>query len=77
MIFIDGGHIYSQVKHDYNKWSKQLKKGGYILLHDCTLQYLGILRLCGEIQLKNEMQFIEQLGCIRVYKNYRIDCGYN
>ena len=34
-IFIDGLHIYEQVQKDFLNSLKFLKKGGYIILHDC------------------------------------------
>ncbi len=68
-IFIDGGHEYNQVKKDYDKFSKQLNKNGYLLFHDCFKEYQGILQLCDEIIINNEMRFIEKIGVINIFKN--------
>lgn len=34
ILFIDGNHDYESVLRDYNDWSSQIKKGGYIAFHD-------------------------------------------
>ncbi len=34
MLWIDGSHIYEDVKKDFLLWSKFLKKGGIIVFHD-------------------------------------------
>ena len=34
LLFIDGHHIYEEVKQDINDWAKFIVKGGYLVLHD-------------------------------------------
>jgi len=34
LLFIDGDHTYEGVKDDYNRYSKYVKNGGLIVLHD-------------------------------------------
>lgn len=37
IIFIDGSHLFADVKKDFFVWKKKLKKGGWIILHDATV----------------------------------------
>lgn len=34
LLFIDGDHTYEGVKEDYLRYSKYVKKGGFIIFHD-------------------------------------------
>jgi predicted O-methyltransferase YrrM len=36
-IFIDGDHSYEGIKRDWDDWSKKLKIGGIIALHDTNI----------------------------------------
>jgi predicted O-methyltransferase YrrM len=41
LLFIDGNHEYGAVKRDFLEWTKYLKKGGVVILHDANnLNYL-------------------------------------
>lgn len=33
-VFIDGSHLYNDVKNDIKAWKKKIKKGGFIAGHD-------------------------------------------
>lgn len=35
-LFIDGGHLYDDVKRDYEHWIDTVMTGGHILFHDAT-----------------------------------------
>lgn len=37
LLFIDGGHDLGVVEADWKVWTGQLKKGGWVLLHDATV----------------------------------------
>ncbi len=34
MVFIDGGHSYEAALNDYKTWSRHIKSGGYLVIHD-------------------------------------------
>lgn len=36
-IFIDGSHIYEDVKQDFEQWLPYVKSGGYIAMHDSAM----------------------------------------
>ena len=36
-IFIDGDHSYDGIKQDWNDWSKKVRSGGVIALHDTSI----------------------------------------
>lgn len=36
LLFIDGSHLYPDVKKDLKNWTKKIKKGGMVVLHDAT-----------------------------------------
>jgi len=63
-IFIDGDHSYEGIKKDWADWSKKIKPGGIIALHDTsipshnkTIAELGSYKYFNEI-IKNDIQFI-------------------
>lgn len=37
IVFIDGSHLFADVKKDFFAWKKKLKRGGWIVLHDATV----------------------------------------
>lgn len=48
LVFIDGDHNYSAVKHDFMKVSPWIIEGGMLVFHDCTY-YESVSRVVGEI----------------------------
>ena len=34
MVFIDGGHSMAAALNDYRIWSRHIKPGGYLAIHD-------------------------------------------
>ena len=50
-LFIDGDHTYKGVKQDFNDYSKLVKKGGYIALHDIRT----IRNNCGVSEFWNDL----------------------
>lgn len=53
ILHIDGRHRYEDVKEDYANWSKFVRAGGVILLHDTSefREPFGVHRLFAEIDL--------------------------
>jgi predicted O-methyltransferase YrrM len=49
MLFIDGDHKYPGVKNDFEEYTRLVKPGGIILLHDITNQNEGVRDLWNEI----------------------------
>ncbi len=47
MLFIDGEHSYKGVSHDYYKFQKFVKKGGYIVFHD--YEFKDIKNFCDSL----------------------------
>jgi cephalosporin hydroxylase len=67
ILHIDGLHTYEAVKEDYDSWSKFVKDGGVILLHDTCVfdRNFGVWKLFEEIQLpKVNFQHSAGLGVI-------------
>lgn len=58
VVFVDGDHSYEGVKRDFQTWSKALKPGGVILLHDAKPETpfgvlpvdQGVARLAREVE---------------------------
>jgi len=56
-LFIDGDHTYEAVKMDYIIYSKMVRKGGVIVLHDAGLKLhpgVGVHKVWDEISTENE-----------------------
>ena len=53
ILHIDGRHRYEDVKEDYENWSRFVRPGGIILLHDTSefREPFGVHRLFAEIEL--------------------------
>jgi predicted O-methyltransferase YrrM len=62
LLFVDGDHSYEGAKADFDRWSKFVRPGGHVLLHDAVDTggygnvYPGVARLAGEIGLGWERQ---------------------
>lgn len=42
LLYIDGGHKYSEVKLDYDSWVFKVKSGGFILFHDYSVAHCEV-----------------------------------
>lgn len=54
LLFIDGDHTYEGVKDDFNRYSKYVKPGGLIVLHD--IAYHDQVKDCQVDQFWNELK---------------------
>lgn len=77
-VFVDGDHNYSVVKQDFEFYSKLVKIGGYISLHDSALNrsspvivhWPGSSRVADEIIL-NESDCFEYVGTTYCMTTFR------
>jgi len=49
LLFIDGSHIYKDVKKDFELFFPWVKPGGLVLFHDVHPEFPGVLRVWREI----------------------------
>ena len=42
ILHIDGFHTYDAVRNDYNEWTRFLKDGGVVLIHDTCIDWFGV-----------------------------------
>ena len=78
MIWIDGSHIYSDVKRDFEQWFEKIERGGYILFHDTapvtSIQpspfggWPGPTLLANELKNDPRVEFIEIVSTISVFR---------
>jgi len=82
LLFIDGSHFYEEVKRDFETWSKFVKKGGLILLHDSRKDnidedkegeifsqgYIGPTLLAKEIEKSDKFDLIDTCYSISVFR---------
>jgi predicted O-methyltransferase YrrM len=61
LVFIDGGHRYSEVKADFAKTAPWVAVDGIVAFHD-VLYYEGVSRLVGEILSTAKWSFAGQCG---------------
>lgn len=50
VLFIDGAHWYEGVKDDWNNFSPFVKKGGWVVFHDCDETSPGVVQVFDEIK---------------------------
>ena len=42
ILHIDAGHSYEEVKNDFMAWLPKMKKGGVVMMHDTSLDAVGM-----------------------------------
>lgn len=55
LIFIDADHSYDAVKRDWKDWSRKVKLGGRIALHDSQPMHGRCPESCGPVRLVREL----------------------
>lgn len=69
LLFIDGDHSYSAVKHDILHYTPRVVKGGIIAFHDYALPYCeGVTQAVDELMCSNEYEHICDYYSLRVYR---------
>ena len=69
ILHIDGLHTYEAIKNDFDTWSKFLKNGGIILMHDTCVQHadFGVYKFFDEIKLpKLNFKVSHGLGVVTI-----------
>jgi predicted O-methyltransferase YrrM len=41
--FVDGDHSYQGVRSDLLHWGRRVRKGGWVLVHDCVPRFQGVM----------------------------------
>lgn len=74
LIFIDGSHIYEDVKRDFIDWFPLLEREGFICFHDSApiinsfQGWPGPIKLVKELKDNNSMIFIEVIDTLSIFK---------
>jgi len=71
LIFIDGGHTYNDVKHDFEKFKHYCKEEGIIAFHDYGIYHtaiIGVTKFCDSINVKKQIG-----GTICFFKKNQIE----
>lgn len=75
LVFVDGGHEYSEVKEDIEAWYDKIWAGGIIAFHDYGLketdgseQWPGVRKAVDEWVSKANPRLIENIAMIRAYE---------
>ena len=42
-VFVDGDHSYQGARSDLRHWGRRVKKGGWVLVHDCVPRFSGVM----------------------------------
>lgn len=61
ILHIDGFHTYDAVRNDYIEWSRFLKPGGVVLIHDTCIDWFGV------------KVFFDQIQTPKL--NFKVSCG--
>lgn len=73
-IYIDGSHVYEDVKKDFEDWLPKLSKGGLIAFHDSTMYrggmpyWPGPSKLADELILDPRVEFVESYARLTVFR---------
>jgi predicted O-methyltransferase YrrM len=63
LLFIDAGHLYGEVKEDFESYFPFVVPNGYVLFHDTTATgFPGIIKFInGEVALRLDIKFIKRI----------------
>lgn len=73
-LFIDGSHIYEDVKKDFEDWYPKLAAGGIISFHDSTMNrggqpyWEGPSRLADELIIASRLKFVKSIGRLTIFQ---------
>lgn len=76
-VFIDGSHIYEDVKQDFLDWTRIMTTPGYVAFHDSKPTedgrfggWPGPTQFCDELDNSKDpaVEFVERVDTIRVYR---------
>jgi len=65
LLWIDGDHRYEAVKTDFELFSLQIKKGGYIIFHDSDME--GVAKCIAEMD-KNKFKEEKTIRSMTIFK---------
>ena len=77
-LFIDGSHIYEDVKRDFGEWTELLTPHGYVALHDSAPTepespkwfggWPGPAQLANEIMCSSKFLHVDRVDTVNVFK---------
>ena len=73
-LFIDGSHIYEDVKKDFEDWYPKLAVGGIISFHDSTMNrggqpyWEGSSQFADELLLDSRLKYINSVGRLTIFQ---------
>ncbi len=73
-IYIDGSHVYEDVKRDFEEWLPKLSKGGLMGFHDSTMYrggmpyWPGPSRLADELIHDPRMEYVDSVGRVTIFR---------
>lgn len=73
-LFIDGSHIYEDVKKDFEDWYPKLAIGGIISFHDSTMNrggqpyWEGPSRFADELIFDSRLKFVKSVGRLTIFQ---------
>lgn len=68
LLFIDAGHDYRSVKHDFEAWSALVQPHGKVAMHDTSGLWPGVAQLVDEIIQAGEWKRIQMVDTISVFE---------
>lgn len=57
VLFVDGEHTYEALSKDLDCWLPKLADGGFVVLHDATSSYPGVLRAIDERLIGRPLEY--------------------
>lgn len=76
LIFIDGSHLYEDVKKDFEFFYPWVKPGGIIAFHDVTKEHAGAFRVWNEIAKKKMSAYMHETTLYFGIKPSKISSQY-
>jgi predicted O-methyltransferase YrrM len=68
MVFIDGSHIYEDVRNDFEAWLPHVAIGGILCFHDSTNVEWGVYPLMEQLKQRTDIEFLALVNSLSLFR---------
>ncbi len=68
LLFIDGSHEYENVKLDFDLWNELIVKKGFLIFHDYSDEFQGVINVVEEVKKDPRFKFFNKYGSLVIFQ---------